>query len=465
MIILNMIRSDFMQTKNGYINLDEKEKTSVFSFCEGYKDFLNSARTERECVKEAVKIATDNGFVPFESLKELKSGDKVYAINKNKEMILAVIGSDNILDGIKIVGAHIDCPRLDLKPNPLFEEADTALLKTHYYGGIKKYQWVTTPLALHGVVIKKDGSKEEIKIGDADDDITFVITDILPHLDKEQMKKNANEIVEGEALNVLFGSIPLNDKEKDCVKENILKLLNEKYKITEDDFSCAEIEVVPSYKAKDAGLDRSLIASYGHDDRVCAYTALSAILDTKECKKTSMCILTDKEEVGSMGNTGAKSYFMRLFILEMMEKCGVEATQLNFLRCLDKSMCLSADVNAAYDTNYSSVFEKNNSSIINRGIAISKYGGARGKSGSNDASAEMMGFLRELFDANGVLWQMGELGKVDAGGGGTISQYIANLGPETIDCGVAVLSMHSPYEIVSKLDVYMTYKAFKVFFK
>lgn len=450
------------ELKNGW-NTDI-DKEIVFKFSEGYKDFLTQCKTERESVDEAVRLAQECGFVPIESLSELREGDKVYAVNKLRSVMLAVIGSENISEGVNIVGAHIDAPRLDLKPNPLYEDGELAYFKTHYYGGIKKYQWTAVPLALHGVVIKKDGEPVDVRIGDENDDVTFVITDLLPHLAMEQMKKTASQIIEGEQLNLLIGSIPADGEEKDAVKENILSLLNEKYGICEEDFLSAELQIVPAANAKDVGFDRSLIGSYGHDDRVCAYPALMSILTTEACDKTAVCILTDKEEVGSMGNTGAKSDFMKLILLEMMDKSGEGATELNLLRCLDRSYCLSADVNAAFDPSFPTPYEKRNCAKLNYGVAISKYTGARGKSGSSDASAELMSEIRTLFNENGILWHVAELGKVDAGGGGTIAQYVANLGVETVDCGVPVLSMHAPFEVVAKLDVYMAYKAFHAFF-
>ena len=450
------------ELKNGWTKDIDKE--IIFKFSEGYKDFLTKCKTERESVKETVRLAEECGFKPLESFETLKEGDKVYAVNKLRSVFLAVIGSGKISDGVNIVGAHIDAPRLDLKPNPLFEDGELAYLKTHYYGGIKKYQWTATPLALHGVVITKDGKSIDIRIGDENDDITFVITDLLPHLAMEQMKKAASEVIEGEQLNLLIGSIPEKDAEKNAVKENILSILNDKYGICEEDFLSAELQIVPSANAKDVGLDRSLIGSYGHDDRVCAYPALMSILTTEACEKTAICMLSDKEEVGSMGNTGAKSDFLKLLLLELMDKTGEGATELNLLRAFDKSYCLSADVNAAFDPSFPAPYEKRNCAMINYGVAISKYTGARGKSGSSDASAELMSKIRTLFNENDVLWHVAELGKVDAGGGGTIAQYVANLGVETVDCGVPVLSMHAPFEVVSKLDVYMAYKAFHAFF-
>ena len=449
------------ELKNGWTK--DIDKDIVFKFSEGYKDFLTQCKTERESVSETVRLAEECGFKPLESFDTLKEGDKVYAVNKLRSVMLAVIGSEKLTSGVNIVGAHIDAPRLDLKPNPLYEDGEMAFFKTHYYGGIKKYQWSAVPLALHGVVIKKDGETVNIRIGDENDDITFVITDLLPHLAQEQMQKTPATIIEGEQLNILIGAMPSADEEKEAVKENILAILNEKYGISEEDFLSAELQVVPAANAKDIGFDRSLIGSYAHDDRVCAYPSLMAILTTEACDKTAVCILTDKEEVGSMGNTGAKSDFMKLALLEIMEKTGEGATELNLLRCLDKSYCLSADVNAAFDPNFPSPYEKRNSGKLNYGVAISKYTGARGKSGSSDASAELMSKIRTLFNENGVLWHVAELGKVDAGGGGTIAQYVANLGVETVDCGVPILSMHAPFEVASKLDVYMAYKAFHTF--
>ena len=450
------------ELKNGWST--DIDKDLVFKFSEGYKDFLTKCKTERESVQEAVRFAEECGFKPLDSFKTLKEGDKIYAVNKLRSVVLAVIGSEDIASGVNIVGAHIDAPRLDLKPNPLYEDGEMAYFKTHYYGGIKKYQWGTIPLSLHGVVIKKDGEAVNVRIGDENDDVTFVITDLLPHLSQEQMKKTPSTVIEGEQLNLLIGSIPDKNAEKESVKANILALLNEKYGICEEDFLSAELQIVPAANAKDVGFDRSLIGSYGHDDRVCAYPSLMAILTTEACDKTAVCILTDKEEVGSMGNTGAKSDFMKLVLLEMLDKKGEGATELNLLRALDRSYCLSADVNAAFDPNFPSPYEKNNCAKVNYGIAISKYTGARGKSGSSDASAELMSKVRTLFNNNNILWHVAELGKVDAGGGGTIAQYVANLGVETVDCGVPVLSMHAPFEVVAKLDVYMAYKAFHAFF-
>lgn len=452
------------ELKNGWLgNID---KDSVYEYARGYKEFLNAAKTEREGVKTAERMARDKGFRPIEEFASLKTGDKFFAVNRGKEFIAGIIGEEALAKGINIVGSHVDAPRLDLKQNPLYQDGEMAYFKTHYYGGIKKYQWTAVPLALHGVVVKKDGTCVSIRIGDENDDVTFVITDLLPHLAGEQMKKTASEVIEGEGLNILIGSVPAkgDDSEKSGVKDNILRIINEKYGITEEDFLSAEIEVVPAANAKDVGFDRSLIGAYGHDDRVCAYPNLTALLSTEKCKKTALCLLTDKEEVGSMGNTGAKSNFFRLILAQMLDKAGEGASNANMLRCMDLSCCLSADVNAAFDPNFASVYDKMNCGRVNYGITVSKYTGSRGKGGSNDASAEFMAQIRRIFDEAGIAWHTAELGKVDAGGGGTIAQYMSNLGIETVDCGVSVLSMHAPFEVVSKLDVYMTYKAFCAFF-
>lgn len=453
------------EVTNGWKASDEALKAKVFDFCKGYMDFLNNGKTERECVDEAVKMAEAKGFKPLGDVSALKSGDKVYAVNKNKGIALAVIGKKPLTDGIGIVGSHIDAPRLDLKQNPLYESDEMAFLKTHYYGGIKKYQWTAIPLAIHGVVVKQNGETVKVKIGDECDDITFTITDLLPHLGGGQMSKPAHSFIEGENLNILVGSMPVGEGDDGKkIKENILALLKERYDIEEEDFTSAELEIVPAFNAKDLGFDRSMIGAYGHDDRVCSYPNLVALLETEAPEYTALCLLTDKEEVGSMGNTGAKSRFLELVILELLDKTGEGASALSLNRCLDKSLCLSADVSAAFDPNFASVYEKNNSGRMNCGIAISKYTGSRGKGGSNDAPAELMGKVRAIFNDAGVLWHTAELGKVDEGGGGTIAQFVANLGVDTIDCGVPMLSMHAPYEVAGKMDVYQANRAFAAFF-
>lgn len=446
----------------------EEEKHFAFEFCEGYKSFLDIAKTEREFSSEAELLAINNGFICIDNL--LKAGDtlvpgmKVYKVNRNKSIILSVIGKDKVENGVNILGAHTDSPRVDLKQNPVYEDTGMVLLKTHYYGGIKKYQWVTIPLALHGVIIKTNGETVQVKIGEDDSDTVFVITDLLPHLAQDQMQKKMSEAITGEGLNILFGSIPYNDeKVKERVKLNILKLLNDKYGITEEDFVSSELEIVPAFKARDVGLDRSLIGSYGQDDRVCAYTALKAILEMKDLKKTAICVLTDKEEIGSVGNTGAQSKFLEDFIADICSLISNSYSDMNLRKCMNNSKMLSADVNAGVDPNYEGVQDKRNASYLGKGVVFSKYTGSRGKVGASDANAEFIGELRKLFNEKGIIWQSAELGKVDQGGGGTIAQYIANLGVDVIDCGVAVLSMHSPFEITSKIDVYTIYKAYKAF--
>ncbi|MDO4562374.1 MAG: aminopeptidase [Clostridia bacterium] len=454
------------EEKKGWDAVTEADKKKIFAYNEEYKKFLNAGKTERECVSESLRLAESAGFVPLANKTSLKAGDKVYVVNKNKAVALFVIGSEPIVNGINIIGAHIDAPRLDLKQHPLFEDTNMAYLKTHYYGGIKKYQWTSTPLAIHGVVVKKDGAAVNIVIGENDDDVTFVITDLLPHLGSEQMNKTASRFIEGESLNLLVGSTPAGAVDaKDRFKTCVLDILREKYGIEEEDFISAEIEAVPSYKARDLGFDRSLVASYAHDDRSCAFPALKAILNVKKCNRTAMCLLVDKEETGSAGTTGARSAFMRYATAMVMEKCAVNATSAALLGCFDRSMCLSADVVVAFDPSYASCFEKNNTALLGGGIAVMKYGGSGGKYGTNDASAEMLANMRKLFEDNLITWQTGEMGKVDCGGGGTIAQYVADYGVETLDCGVPVLSMHATYEIVSKFDTYMTLRAFEAFYK
>ena len=442
----------------------DKQK-EINTFCKDYIKFLNNAKTERLAVIEGIKILEKAGFKPIDSFKKLKAGDKVYYSNREKTLFMAVIGEDNMVDGINAVGAHIDSPRLDLKPNPLYESDGMALLKTHYYGGIKKYQWTTIPLSIHGVVVKEDGTKVAVSIGEDEDEPVFCITDLLPHLAREQSDKKLREAITGEELNVLFGGIPYEDKKvKDKVKLNILSILNEKYGMKERDFTSAELEVVPAFKACSVGLDGAFVGGYGQDDRVCAYTALKAICDIKKAKKTAVCILADKEEVGSMGNTGMESRAFEFFLADLMSKKG-EYDELSLKKCLANSKMLSADVDAGYDPTYPSVMEKNNSCYLGNGVCVAKYSGHGGKAGGNDASAEFLGSVRKLFEDNDVAWQIGELGKVDQGGGGTIAYYLANQGLDVIDCGVAVLSMHAPFEITSKADIYMAYRAYNVFMK
>ena len=431
-------------------------------FCEGYKEFLGTHKTEREVAAYVEDVAQKNGFVKFDEFGgALNAGDKVYYANRGKAIILCVKGKRSIKDGVRISAAHIDSPRLDLKQCPIYEQDGVGYFKTHYYGGIKKYQWTTIPLSLHGRICKADGSFVDVKIGEEPGEPKFCITDILPHLGGEQMQRKANEIVKGEELNVVIGSRPFkDDDESERIKLNLLSLLYEKYGIVERDFLSAELELVPAYTVDDIGFDRSMIGGYGHDDRVCSYPALQAILDIDEAPEyTAITVLTDKEETGSDGNTGLNSSYLKYFVEDLARLEGFEGRDV-----LRNSKCLSADVNAAYDPTWSTVFEKNNASFINNGVCVTKFTGARGKSGTSDASAEFCAWVGNLLDENGVLWQTGELGKVDGGGGGTVAMYIANMDVDTIDVGVPVLSMHAPYEIVSKIDVYSAYKAFLTFF-
>ena len=447
--------------KNGRTLVNEDIINKSDNYCEGYKRFLDNAKTEREAVITAIKLAKEKGFCEFDSTKKYSTGDKVYINNRGKALILAVIGSESVENGVNISAAHIDSPRLDLKPNPLYEEIELALFKTHYYGGIKKYQWTAIPLSLHGVFALKDGSVKEVSIGEEADEPKFVINDLLPHLAQEQSKRTLNEGIKGEELNVLVGSHPFkDDKGSELVKLNILKLLNEKYGITEDDFLSAELEIVPAFKACDIGLDRSMVGAYGQDDRVCAYPALTAIMDVENPKKTAMAILADKEEVGSMGNTGLESDFLRYVIGDLAKMQGGDGTV-----AIRNSKCLSADVNAGLDPTFQDVMERRNASRLNYGVVVTKYTGARGKSGTSDASAEYMAYIRKLLDENNIIWQSGELGKVDLGGGGTVAQFIANMGIDVVDLGVPVLSMHAPFETTAKIDIYMCYKAMYEFMK
>lgn len=449
----------FYKPVNAGEELGKKELKKADGFCEGYMNFLQTAKTEREVVEYTVEAAKSAGFVPFDPEKTYSAGDKVYYVNREKAIILAVIGKKSLKEGVRIAAAHIDSPRLDLKPNPMYEEGEIAYFKTHYYGGIKKYQWPTIPLSLHGVIVKGDGSKVTVNIGEDKDDPKFIITDLLPHLAGEQMKRPSGQLIKGEELNVIIGSRPFkDDAESDRVKLNIMNTLFEKYGIVEKDFIRAELCLVPAFPVSDIGFDRSLIGGYGHDDRVCAYPELMAALDC-EPEYTAVAILADKEEVGSDGNTGLNSSYLKYFIEDLAHMEGLPGRDV-----LRKSTCLSADVNAAFDPTFPEVTEKRNCAFVNKGVVITKYTGARGKSGTSDASAEFMGKVTRLLDKEDVIWQTGELGKVDVGGGGTVAMYIANLDVDVVDLGVPVLSMHSPYEVVSKTDVYMAYRAFLAFF-
>ena len=446
---------------NVYDKIGDRELAKMFKYAKGYCEFLANAKTERDAVKAGIALAEAKGFVPYSFGDKIEVGGKYYMNNRGKALYLFQIGTENIENGIRIAAAHIDSPRLDLKQSPLYEDGGMAFFKTHYYGGIKKYQWLTIPLALHGVVCKKDGTTVDVVIGEDESDPVFYIDDLLPHLGYEQMKKPASEFVSGENLNILIGSIPVKDKEeKERVKLAAMLAINEKYGIVEDDFLSAELTLVPAYKPRDIGFDRSLIGAYGHDDKVCAYPEMTAMFENPDSPHTLMCILADKEETGSNGNTGMKSAIFMDIISEIASAFGA-----NYNTVRNNSKCLSADVNAAFDPNYAEVFEKRNSSYINRGVVMTKYTGARGKSGTNDASAEYVAFVRNIFDENGVIWQAGELGKVDAGGGGTVAAYISEKNIDTVDLGVAVLSMHSPFEVISKADLYMTHKALSAVYK
>ena len=465
-----------MERLNAWNKYDEDMKKKVFDFADEYRRFISLCKTERECVEEGVRILKASGYKDLKDViaadEKLKAGDKVYAVNMNKAIVAFNIGETSIESGMNILGAHIDSPRLDIKQNPLYEETGLVLLDTHYYGGIKKYQWVATPLALHGVVALKDGTTVKVVIGEDIDDTVVGISDLLIHLASEQMDKKAAKVVEGEALDILVGSMPLkqesakSDKEdcKDAVKKNILALLKEKYGIEEEDFMSAELEAVPAGPARDYGIDRSMIIGYGHDDRVCAYPSLIALVNADMPKRTGVCILVDKEEIGSVGATVMQSRFFENMVAEVMDRCG-EYSELKLRRALANSYMLSSDVSAAYDPNYASVFEKKNAAYFGKGMVFNKYTGARGKSGSNDASAEFVGKLRKVMDDADVAFQTAELGKVDIGGGGTIAYILANLDMNVIDSGIAVQNMHAPYEVISKADLYETLKGYEAFLK
>lgn len=453
----------FNQKKDGWEKLDPNQKEEIFNLSQKYMDFLNVAKTEREFIKKARKMADENGYKDIMEFDSLKPGDKIYFVNREKSMYLAIIGENSIEEGLHIIGSHVDSPRLDLKPNPLYEDTGLAYFKTHYYGGIKKYQWTTIPLSMHGVIVKANGEKIEINIGEDENDPIFTITDLLPHLAQEQMEKKLKNGVEGENLNLLIGSIPYDDeKVSEKVKLNILNILNQKYGITEVDLTSSEIELVPAFRARSLGFDGSMVAAYGQDDKVCAYTSLQAMMELKNVKNTAVCILSDKEEIGSMGNTGMESHMFDFFISEILNKLGVNRPNL-----LDKVFCfskmLSSDVDAGYDPIYASVSDKNNAGFLGKGISLNKYTGARGKSGASDANAEYVAWIRNMLEKNDIKYQLAELGKVDIGGGGTIAYILANKGVDVIDCGVPVLSMHAPYEVTSKYDVYSAYKTYKAF--
>ena len=457
-------RKLFNQKENGWKYKSEEEKNNILDYAKGYINYMNCSKTEREIITSSKKIAEEHGFKDIANCDTLAEGDKVYYINREKSMYLAVIGKEPMENGLNIIGAHADSPRLDLKPNPLYEDSEFAYFKTHYYGGIKKYQWTTIPLAIHGVIVKTNGEKVTVCIGEDAEDPIFTITDLLPHLAQDQMKKKATEVIDGEDLNLLIGSIPFDADVSEKVKLNILNILNEKHGITEVDLLSSELELVPAMPARSMGFDNSMVAAYGQDDKICVYTSLTALMNIEHPQKTAICIIADKEEIGSMGNTGMESHVFDTFISELLNKMGVNRPNL-----LEKVFCnskmLSADVDAGLDPIYSSVSERNNSSYLGRGIGINKYTGARGKAGASDANAEFVAEVRRIFEENDIRYQIAELGKVDVGGGGTIAYILANKGMDVIDCGVPVLSMHSPYEVTSKLDLYEAYRGYEAFWK
>lgn len=455
-----------MKRENAWKKYGREELKELDSLCEDYREFLNKGKTERECVKEIVKAVKKAGYVDINDIidekKKLKPGSKVYAVWMNKTVALFNIGTKDIEKGMNILGAHIDSPRMDVKQNPLYEKEGFAYLDTHYYGGIKKYQWVTLPLAIHGVVAKKNGDVVDINIGDDKNDPVFCVTDLLIHLAGNQMEKKASKVIEGEELDILFGSIPLKDTEKEAVKANVLELIKDKYGMKEEDFISAELEVVPAGKARDCGIDRSMILAYGQDDRVCAYTSLVAMIEADKVEKTTCCLLTDKEEIGSVGATGMQSHFFENTVAEIINAL-TDYSELKLRRCLASSRMLSSDVSAGYDPTFASAFDKNNAAIFGEGMVFNKFTGARGKSGSNDANAEYLGAIRKILDDEKVCYQTAELGKVDIGGGGTIAYILSLYGMEVVDCGVAVLNMHAPWEVTSKADIYETKKGYVAF--
>lgn len=451
------------EIKNGWETVTEAEKKAIFDFCDGYRSFIDNSKTERLAVKNAVEIAKKHGFVDLATKETLKPGDKVYFVNREKSVYLSVIGKEDITNGINYIIAHLDAPRIDIKANPLYESSDLALLKTHYYGGLRKYQWITVPLSLIGVIYKNDGTRVDINIGENDNDPVFYITDLAPHLAKNQAEKKMSECIEGENLNIILGSMT-KDCEKDKFKSSVIDILYEKYGICEEDFCSAELEAVPSTKARDVGIDRSLMGAYAHDDRVCSYTALMAICEIDNPDRTVACVLVDKEEIGSMGNTGMKGAAFEYITATLITKCKADYNEYMKMTLFRNSYCLSGDVTTAFDPNFPEVNDGMNAAYVGHGVNISKFTGSRGKYDTSDANAEFVFKVRECFDKNDVLWQMSELGKVDQGGGGTIAQYVANLDVEVLDCGTALLSMHAPFEVASKFDIYTTYKAYKSFF-
>ena len=452
----------FNKKVNGWFKISEELKKEIFEYNERYMEFLNNSKTEREIVKSAVEMAKANGFKDINEVENLNVGDKVYYINKEKSMYLAIIGKEKLEEGLNIIGSHADSPRLDLKPNPLYEDQELAYFKTHYYGGIKKYQWTTIPLSIHGVIIKQNGEKIEVKIGEDDKDPIFTITDLLPHLAKEQENAKLREAIKGEDLNLLIGSMPFEEEISERVKLNILNLLNKKYGIVEDDLSSSELELVPAYKARTQGFDESMVAGYGQDDKVCVYTSLTAMMELNDITKTAVCIIADKEEIGSVGNTGMESHAFDTFITYLLNKTGENRPNL-LEKVFINSKMLSADVDACLDPIYANVSDRFNAAYMGYGVGLNKYTGSGGKYEASDANAEYLAEIKRLFNENNIKYQITELGKVDVGGGGTIAYILANKGIDVIDCGIPILCMHSPYEVSSKYDVYSAYKAYKAF--
>jgi aspartyl aminopeptidase len=452
----------FNKKVNGWFKISEELKQEIFEYNERYMEFLNNSKTEREIVKSAVEMAKANGFKDVNEVENLNVGDKVYYVNKEKSMYLAIIGKEKLEEGLNIIGSHADSPRLDLKPNPLYEDQELAYFKTHYYGGIKKYQWTTIPLSIHGVIIKQNGEKIEVKIGEDDKDPIFTITDLLPHLAKEQENAKLREAIKGEDLNLLIGSMPFEEEISESVKLNILNLLNKKYGIVEDDLSSSELELVPAYKARTQGFDESMVAGYGQDDKVCVYTSLTAMMELNNITKTAVCIIADKEEIGSVGNTGMESHAFDTFITYLLNKTGENRPNL-LEKVFINSKMLSADVDACLDPIYANVSDRFNAAYMGYGVGLNKYTGSGGKYEASDANAEYLAEIKRLFNENNIKYQITELGKVDVGGGGTIAYILANKGIDVIDCGIPILCMHSPYEVSSKYDVYSAYKAYKAF--
>ncbi|MCF8000789.1 MAG: aminopeptidase [Halanaerobiales bacterium] len=455
------------EAKNAWLEMEDVEKEEVFKFNKEYGTFLEENKTEREFTSGSVEMLEQEGFKRIDEVDSLQAGDKVFAVNRDRQLIAAVIGEKDLKEGLRIVAAHMDSPRIDLKPNPLYEDGGLAYFGTHYYGGIKKFQWVTIPLALRGLVIKEDGTKIEISIGEKEDDPVFYISDILPHLGKKQREKKMSEAINAQHLNLIVGSIPLDDEDEengnDKIKSAVIKHLENEYDINGEDLVSADLQIVPAAGVRDVGFDRALLGGYGHDDRVCSYTGLKALLDTNQPEYTAVTVLVDKEEIGSMGTTGMQSRFFENVVAKITSKYYKDYSELDLREILEKSSSLSGDVNAAYDSNFSEVFDKRNAAFINKGVVLTKYTGARGKAGSSEATAEFMAQVRSLLNKAGVIWQVAELGKVDEGGGGTIAQFLANYNMDVVDAGPAVLAMHSPYEVVGKIDVYNTYLAYLTF--